>query len=53
VLIRARAVAGRRRGNGEERWQLKLSARVKEGERELRSKGERCVVLWVWWPGWD
>jgi hypothetical protein len=47
-LTRARVVVGWRRDGGKERWWLELSARVEEGERELRSEGERCGVLWFW-----
>jgi hypothetical protein len=45
VLTGARVAARRRCDDNKERRQLKLGARAKEGERELRSKGERCGVL--------
>jgi hypothetical protein len=39
-------VAERRHDDSEERRRLELGTRAEEGERELKSKGERCGVLW-------
>jgi hypothetical protein len=40
-LTRARAAVDRRRDRGDEWWQLELSAREKEGVRELRREQKR------------
>jgi hypothetical protein len=46
----------RRHDDDEERWRLELGAGVEEGERDLESEGERCVVLTFYRgrgePGW-
>jgi hypothetical protein len=41
VLTKARAVVDWRRNRGEERWQLELGTRAKEGARELGREGEK------------
>jgi hypothetical protein len=41
VLTGARAAAKRRRDGGKERWRLELTARVREGAKELGREGRR------------
>jgi hypothetical protein len=48
VLNGAQATMERRRDDSKEWWQLELGVRAKEGERELKSEGERCGVLRGW-----
>jgi hypothetical protein len=45
VLTGAQATVEKQCDDGKERWRFELSARAKEGERELESEGERCGVL--------
>jgi hypothetical protein len=45
VLNRAQAAVERRCDDGEERRRLELGTNAKEGERELKSEGDRCGEL--------